>query len=229
MSTESSRERTRQAVQRLRDHIEGQITKKIWQSGTQLPTERMLASDFSISRNTVRRLLAHMETEGWIERHVGQGTFVLTAPDAPSERLDTLSVNPDEVMEARQLIEPLLARLVVIRASERELQSMRDLVKKGGQARSMSEFEDWDNQLHNAIAVASKNQYLISIIKGIHEDRQSPVWSGLRRRGLTDERRRIYQEDHEAIVAALSARDGDAAQEAITTHLTRVRSNLVIS
>ena len=229
MTTDSSRERTRHAVQRLRQNIESQITKKIWPSGTQLPTERALSTDYAISRNTVRRLLSHMEAEGWIERHVGQGTFVLASPDDTTERTDTLSVNPDEVMEARQLIEPLLARLVVARASERELLGMRNLVKKGAQARSMSEFENWDNQLHNSIAVASKNHYLISIIEGIHEDRQSPVWSGLRRRGLTDERRRIYQLDHEAIVTALSARDGDAARDAIASHLTRVRSNLVLS
>lgn len=229
MLIRNSRERTRQAVQSLRDHIESQIKQNLWPTGTQLPTERELSTEFSISRNTVRRLLASMETEGWIERHVGQGTFVLASPDRASERIDTLSVNPDEVMEARQLIEPLLARLVVIRASERELESMRNLVKKGAQARSMSEFEHWDNQLHNAIAAASKNHYLISIIEGIHGDRQSPVWSGLRRRGMTDERRRIYQADHEAIVAALSARDGEAAMEAIASHLTRVRSNLVLS
>jgi DNA-binding FadR family transcriptional regulator len=229
MSNTDARKRARAALGGLRDFIEERISGADWPPGTQLPTERDLAERFGVSRNTVRRLLRDMEASGWIERHVGRGTFARAAPSSIGPDLDAASVNPEEVMEARLLIEPMLARLVVARASERELEGLRKIVAAGGAARTMSDFEHWDNKLHKAIAAASKNQYLISIVEGIHAARRSATWAGLRRRGLTDERRKTYQADHEAIVAARCARDGGAARDAIAAHLGRVRDNLMLA
>ena len=224
----SVRQTARMAVTQARDIIESRIRDGSWPSGMQLPTERDLADSHGVSRNTVRRLLAVLEAEGWIERHVGRGTFVKAAPViSPEIGLDSRTVNPAEVMEARQLIEPLLAKLVVLRASEVELERLRTIVENGGRSASMADFEHWDNQFHRAIAEATKNQYLIKIVEGIHQARQSRAWSNLRRKGLTDERRRVYQADHEAIVAALSARNGDDARDAILSHLIRVQNNLM--
>jgi DNA-binding FadR family transcriptional regulator len=220
----------RKALAALRQFVESQVTDGHWPPGTQLPTERELAEQFAISRNTVRRQMLQLVSEGWIDRHVGRGTFAC----APPNRIDTAetdasTVNPEEVMEARLLIEPLLAKLVVIRASNAELLAMEEMLAAGAQSETMAEFEFWDNKLHRAIAEASKNQYLIKIVDGIHKARQSPAWFGLRRRGLTDERRQIYQEDHEKIVQALLRRDGEQAREAILSHLSRVRTNLMIT
>ncbi|MEQ8442533.1 MAG: FCD domain-containing protein [Alphaproteobacteria bacterium] len=228
MPIKQARKQARAALERLRSHIETQIRDGHWAVGTQLPTERELAAQFEVSRNTVRRLLREMEATGWIERHVGRGTFARIPKDKSSFELDAHSVNPEEVMEARLLIEPLLAKLVVTRASERELEGLQKLVAAGASAATMSEFERWDNELHKAIAASSKNHYLISIVEGIHAARQSPAWYALRRRGLTDDRRRTYQADHEAIVDALTLRDGDKARDAIAAHLGRVRDNLLL-
>ena len=92
----------------------------------------------------------------------------------------------------------------------------------------MAEFEQWDNKFHRAFASASKNQYLISIVEGMHRIRRSNGWGALRRRGLTDDRRRAYQKEHEEIVDAILARDADRAQRAIVEHLSHVKSNLLV-
>ena len=220
----------RKALAALRQFVETQVLEGHWPPGTQLPTERELADQFAISRNTVRRQMLQLVKEGWIDRHVGRGTFACAPPGASgASDPDASTVNPEEVMEARLLIEPLLAKLVVIRASNAELASMEDILAAGAKSETMAEFEYWDNKLHRAIAEASKNQYLITIVEGIHKARQSPAWFGLRRRGLTDERRQIYQQDHTAIVQALVRRDGEQAREAILSHLSRVRTNLMIT
>jgi len=203
-----------------------------------LPTERVLAEEHQLSRNTVRRVLEELEGEGWIYRHVGRGTFVRarngaeTAPsDAADDRADTADdrrVNPEEIMEARLLIEPLLGRLVVARASEAELDELDRIVAAGADVKDMADFEYWDNLFHRAIARAGNNKYLFQIVEGIHRSRRSAAWSGLRRRGLTEARRALYQADHEAIVKALRARDTETAEHAIYTHLQNVRRNLFL-
>ena len=105
---------------------------------------------------------------------------------------------------------------------------MERLVALGASAASMSEFERWDNQLHALIARISKNKYLATIVEGIHNARRAPAQRRPARRGLTDERRALYQADHERIVAALRQRDGEAAQAAILAHLQNVRRNLFL-
>lgn len=228
------RARARSGADALRHELTDGITAGSVRPGEKMPTERSLAERFGVSRNTVRRVLDGLESEGWIERHVGRGTFVRAAGAAndaapvPAE-MDSRAVNPEEVMEARLLIEPVLARLVVSRASERELEEMRALVRAGGEASSMGEFEHWDNKLHRSIAEASKNAFLIQIVEGIHRTRRSAGWAELRRRGLTDDRRRLYQADHQRIVDALAARDGEKAERAILQHLRHVRRNLLLT
>jgi len=236
----SNRLKARIGAEALRQQIEARIATGVWSAGSRLPTERSLATDFGIGRNTVRAVLADLEHDGRIERHVGRGTFVRPvsseqdgAPGTDSANaaalpFDIRNVNPTEVMEARLLIEPQLARLIVARASEREMEALNEIVRQGATADGMAAFEYWDNELHRALAAASKNQYLIGIVDGIHKVRQSKAWGALRRRGLTEERQRHYQSDHEEIVRALTSRDPEAAQKAISDHLRNVHSNLLI-
>lgn len=230
----NQRRRAQTNAQTLRDDLVERIRSGTMPPGSRLPTERDLSEQFRLSRNTVRRVLDSIADEGLIERHVGRGTFVCgigetnTLADGKAPVFDKRSVNPEEVMEARMLIEPMMARLIVSRATERELEGLEALVREGANATTMSEFEYWDNRLHRAIAAASKNMYLIQIVEGIHSARRSQAWSGLSRRGMTDDRRRLYQADHEKIVAALVMRDGLAAEEAILEHLQHVRRNLLL-
>ena len=200
-------------------------------AGSKLPAERALSLEYGISRGTVRRLLADLEGAGWIDRRRGSGTYLKrmeTAPEREDLVRDEKNLNPEEVMEARLLIEPLLARLIVSRATAHELEQLDFLVRAGARATSMAEFESFDNQLHRALADIAKNRYLSRIVDGIHTARQSSAWSALRRRGLDENRRRIYQTDHERIVAALCERDAESAEAAIVDHIQNVRRNLLL-
>ncbi len=209
--------------------LQGKIDSGEWKPGAKLPTERELAGKYKLGRNTVRRALGQLESRDLIHRQVGRGTFVSDAASATAPGvIDASVVNPEEMMEARLLIEPLLAALVVARASNAELEKIKMLVLRGRETRSMAEFEQWDNKFHRAFASASKNQYLISIVEGMHRIRRSDGWGALRRRGLTDDRRRAYQKEHEEIVEAILARDADRAQRAIVEHLSHVKSNLLV-
>lgn len=49
----------------------------IYSPGNKMPSESELVESFGASRPTVRRALAQLESEGFIERHMGAGTLVL--------------------------------------------------------------------------------------------------------------------------------------------------------
>jgi DNA-binding FadR family transcriptional regulator len=227
----NKRQLAHETADRLKSFILDGMRSGRWQPGHRLPTERELAGDFDASRGVVRQVLAELEADGRVVRHVGRGTFAAeaTAPAAApwngagSDR----SVNPEEVMETRLILEPALAGLAVARASELEIEEMQRLIRKGAGARDMAEFERWDRQLHQRIVEASKNTYLISVFAGIQRMRQTEAWGRLHRQGLTMKRLEVYQRQHAAIVEALVERDAGAAERATRAHLLSVRRNLL--
>ena len=134
---------------------------------------------------------------------------------------------PADVMTIRRLIEPQAMPLVVLWATTRDFAEMERCVAGGDRAPSYEEFETWDLALHRCIIAAAHSPLLAALYGVVESARHGQVWGDLKRRSATRQRRDLYQEDHRAIVAALRARDTDAAVEAMRTHLTRVAGHLL--
>ncbi|HEX7712891.1 MAG TPA: GntR family transcriptional regulator [Bacillota bacterium] len=66
----------------IKAQIKQQIERGILAPGEQLPTERELALDLGVSRNTVSQAFAELSEEGVIEVGQGKGTFVTEAASA---------------------------------------------------------------------------------------------------------------------------------------------------
>jgi DNA-binding FadR family transcriptional regulator len=200
----------------------------MWKAGHRLPTERELQVQLGVARNTVRKGLARLEREGKIVRHVGRGTFVAELKaNAPQNFLERLSgCSPAEVMEVRLLLEPRAAELAATRASSGELQFLMECLKGAEGASDLETFEHWDGLLHKTIIQATKNELLIGLYEAINAIRNRPEWAKLKERTVTVRRRRAYQKQHAALVAALSDRDRQATRHLMRTHLLAVRNNL---
>lgn len=63
----------------IKEQIKQQIDRGILAPGEQLPTERELALDLGVSRNTVSQAFAELAEEGVLEVGQGKGTFVTCA------------------------------------------------------------------------------------------------------------------------------------------------------
>jgi GntR family uxuAB operon transcriptional repressor len=204
-------------------------------ASSRLPTERQLASELDVTRTAVRNALGLLEAEGRISREVGRGTFLLAddatdvstmlAPDPGSEHPD--DVGPAHVMAARRLIEPRLIPLVVSWATERDFQEMDRCLAGGEGADTSDEFEAWDLALHRAIVLASHNQLVIRMYGAVEIARQGKIWGNLKRRSDSVPRRAARRREHGDLVAALRARDIDAAVLAMEDHLDQVEATLL--
>jgi GntR family transcriptional regulator len=69
----------RQLYLQLRERI----VRAGWLAGQALPTEEALCAEYGVSRITVRRALADLQAQGWVDRHRGRGTFVSARVPAP--------------------------------------------------------------------------------------------------------------------------------------------------
>jgi GntR family transcriptional regulator, uxu operon transcriptional repressor len=224
--------------------------------GSRLPTERRLAADLGVTRSGIRLALAALEADGVISREVGRGTFLRdaaagalaaahrgadeaadrlggngqgggTEPASPRDRLAAPDFAPADVMTVRRLIEPQALPLVVLWATARDFAEMERCIAGGDQAASYEEFETWDLALHRCIIAAAHSPLLVALYGVVESARHGQVWGDLKRRSATRQRRDLYQEDHQAIVTALRARDADGAVAAMRTHLARVAGHLL--
>lgn len=134
---------------------------------------------------------------------------------------------PADVMTIRRLIEPQAMPLVVMWATARDFGEMERCVAGGDHAVDYEEFEIWDLALHRCVIAAARSPLLAALYGVVESARHGQVWGELKRRSSSSQRRELYQEDHRAIVAALRARDTDAAVEAMRVHLARVAEHLL--
>ncbi len=192
--------------------------------GGKLPTERELATRFALPRNTVRKTLAQMEAEGAITRHVGRGTFLADTGGFPADSITHTS--PAELMEARMRLEPAMAELIVTNATPADFERMETCLDRSERGLTLNDFEIWDAALHQAMAAATHNRFVMRVFDMATAVRHQTEWGKLKDRVVTPERRINYQEEHRAIVTALKARDAERARLAILAHLQHARRNL---
>jgi DNA-binding FadR family transcriptional regulator len=233
-------------VQAVAAGIRGQIGGGAWPIGSQVPPERVLAEQYGLARNTLRRILKDLEAEGLLERHVGRGTFVRARPAAPagsngrgaagrvagSASGDELTAHlggasPADLMEVRLIIEPQVAALAASRATAEDIAAIETALKHGVAAKGLAEFEHWDAQLHLAIFRSAKNGILLAWCQAINTVRNEPAWYRLKKRSLTPDLRHAYDRDHTEIVAALKERDPEGARRVVFKHMSRVRDSLL--
>jgi DNA-binding FadR family transcriptional regulator len=226
MTAPISRARSREGAQRIREFILSGVQQGALDPGARLPTERELARRFSVPRNAVRKTLAQLEAEGSITRHVGRGTFLAGRPNGETDAFSVAHTSPAELMDARLRIEPALAELIVTNATPADFERMEACLDRAEKASTLDEFELWDQALHQALAEATHNRFVIRIFEMVTVFRQQAEWGKLKDRIVTPGRRGKYQEEHRAIVRALKERDAEGARAAVIIHLQHARRNL---
>jgi len=221
----------REASKLKADEIKRYVLERIdsgeWPPGHRLPTEKLIGEQFSAARNTVRKALGHLESQGNIIRHVGRGTFVGAGEPAASSDLASVDASPADINEIRVLLEPAIAELVVARATRADIRYARECLSNMQNANDIKEFEHWDAELHATIISSAKNELLNNIYDAIHQARQRMEWHEMKRRSIDDVRRGDYDRQHSNIVEALEQRDAIGLRAALSEHLKAVSSNML--
>ena len=77
-----------------------QITSGQWAAGAEMPSERELMQQYTLSRNTVRQALAQLDQDGLIVRSHGSGTRVANLSNSFHYLLNTFFENRDLLLRA---------------------------------------------------------------------------------------------------------------------------------
>jgi DNA-binding FadR family transcriptional regulator len=199
-----------------------------WSTAGRLPAERELAAHYGVARNTMRVAIRGLVRDGTLTREVGRGTFLASgsAPDFQSLTRSLAGASPLDVMTVRIMVEPEAAALAAARGTAAELDAVADAHAAAIHAVEPAQFEKWDAEIHQRIFAATRNAFLNDFHELLRLIHNQTLWIEIKRRSFSQDRRRRYCDEHEAIVRALLKRDSEAASSAMRIHLQSVGSNL---
>jgi GntR family transcriptional repressor for pyruvate dehydrogenase complex len=213
-----------QVVIQVRDMIrQGKL-----KPGDRLPSERELAKRLGMSRASLRPGLRFLAAMGVLESRHGSGNYIADGPPAlDSEPLRMLAAlhgfTPDEMFEARRLLEVGLAGLAAQHATDDHLATMAEEVAEMYAAlEDPQQYLIHDIRFHRAVAAGSGNQILAALM-----DMVSAVM--YERRSVTVERATDLRESaemHRKIYRLIRARKADEARVAMSEHLTLAQEAL---
>jgi DNA-binding FadR family transcriptional regulator len=215
-------------------------------AGGRIPPERTLANEMGVGRRSLRRALEILEQEGQITRHQGRGTFVqdktapATAPVALRPRDGDLATamsaipfdrileftNPLEVIEVRLAVEPVIARLAALRASQADIRRLQLLVAETREATDPAVYEKADEKFHRAVAEAARNALFLSLFDTLSASRRDATWRRLSENAHCFKRQSVHSASHQEIYEAIAARNSERAFECMYRHLSDVQRHV---
>ncbi|MBI2306691.1 MAG: FadR family transcriptional regulator [Rhodocyclales bacterium] len=201
--------------------LEARIQRGDYAPGAQLPTEKVLAETFGVSRAVVREAIARLKADGLIETRQGSGAFVAANPKSLNFRLAPSGEDGLlHIFELRTMIEATVAELAARRRNDDDIAAMRDALQRMDAALAGEiDGSEADDDFHLAIAAATHNQYVLRLAEFLGRQ-----FSESRRIAWVDNPRgmespREAQREHYALLDAIAAGNPAAARQAAHVHL----------
>ena len=174
------------------------------------PGDRLVESDlaerFGVSRTPIREALQRLETQSVLARD-GR-SLVVSSLDH-----DQLG----ELYTVRAELEGLAARLAAQHAAPEEVRVLWEMIRKDRELLDRPDLLARANKrFHRQIHLASHNRYLVQQLEMVHRSMALVSNTTLAVEG----RGQRALEEHEAVVRAIEAHDGEAADSAIRTHIS---------
>ncbi|WP_328460041.1 GntR family transcriptional regulator [Streptomyces sp. NBC_00448] len=190
-------------------------------SGSIEPNTRLTEADltrmFSVSRSTMRAILARLAQEGYVTSEVNRG--VRTRSFSPDEARD--------ILEARETLESALAGWAAERATEEEIAQLRAILEEMADAHSRDDqvaYSQGNRRFHQLVKNAA-HQYTLA---RAYDTLLYPLVMRQYRNLSAHHPRAGSYEEHQAILLAIVTRNTAAATAAMRHHVATARHALVL-
>lgn len=199
------------AYERLKDAL----VTLVYKPGEYLNTAQVMER-FELGRTPIHQALHRLSAEGLVQIIPRKGAVA-----APLSIHDAI-----ELIDVRLANEMLCLRLAAVAITDAELKQLASIsaeFEKAASQQQTAALTNADRRFHEVIAQASRNVILQDILNVLHA-RAQRFWAiSLSTVGHIEE----VMAEHRAILAALQARDADAAANAVREHILSFRESLL--
>jgi len=203
-------------VQYVIDTLTRRIFTQEYGVDERLPSERQLAQDLGVARNTVREALDQLEERGLIRRRAGSGSFVTYDPTGASESMAPVAADtgPLQLQVVRGILEPEMVRLAIISMPPRQIEALGETLSQMEAVQTdAGAFVRLEEEFHRQIAGGTGNPLLMACYNLVIDARRQSFRAAMYRRHLTPSRIAAYQRAYNALFNAIAARDIEEATE----------------
>lgn len=238
---------TEGVLRRIEELVLGEL-----EPGTALPSESELATEFRVSRLTVREAIRSLQARGLVEIQRGRRPTVAWPNPRPVGDYFAAAIRRDpsqllELLEVRRALEVHIASLAALQASRAAVSTMelalaqmrevagghRDELASGhgdevttGHGDELAAVNAADLRFHESLAAASGNQLLVHLMEAMEQPLRASRLQSLRghlTRGGTVE---DVIEQHQRILDRVRDRDPAGAGAAMQDHLGQTARDL---
>jgi GntR family transcriptional regulator, transcriptional repressor for pyruvate dehydrogenase complex len=203
------------AIATIRERIEGGL----YPVGSLLPAQRQLSEELAISRASLREALSTLEALGMLTIRAGKGVYVTSAEaSSPHPWRFADRSSPPDTYQMRYALEGFVARMAALAIGDSDVAWLEQNLNALHEALACDELDEaaqLDFDFHMRIVSVAGNAAIESILRSsadiMKESQRMPFY----RRELV----LSTHHEHALIVAALKARDSNAAGVAIEQHI----------
>jgi DNA-binding GntR family transcriptional regulator len=192
-----------------------------YQPGVWLRQQR-IAEELGVSQMPVREALKRLAAEGMVE-HI------------PYRGVRVAKITPEDVQDVyahRSFLEGRAAAQAAQHIQPQELETLWGIHEQMGQRQALehiAEYRQLNRQFHELIFQASRRPYLIRTLSQLWSAFPTMLWGNFLQTAVATlpNRDATDQQEHTAILHALTAKDSQGAERAMRQHIEAVASELL--
>lgn len=230
MSTPDRPARPKKTALLIAQRLVSEIEDGGLEPGVVLPPEREMLARYGVARGSLREALRYLEMQGVVTMRPGPGGGPIVSTPGPQHLASTLGLLLElsgavfrVIPEGRLILEPPLCAIAAEQASDEVIEQIAEAAARmRADVGDMGAFFHENSRFHSLIAWASDNPlfgHLISSLRWITDGTSLGVDYSVRRR-------LAICAAHDKIVAALLARDPEAARTAMHEHMVEALAYL---
>lgn len=226
---------TQKISDQVAQHLELLIIEGTFVAGEKLSSERDLATQYGVSRPSIRDAIKKLEAKGLVTRKQGGGTFISSQLNSPFEAplFELLANNPEshyDLLEFRFALEGVCAYYAALRGTPEEFEKIKQIYLD---IEENSQLEDLDGQsqavvqFYIAIAEASHNVLLIHLLRGVSDLLQHNVKENLQVFQQNTEVKVQLRQHRSELMNAIVTGEPGKARAANRQHLAFIEKSLL--
>ena len=190
-----------------------QIEESKIKIGDKLPSERILAKQYNVSRIVIREVVSYLKAINVVESIQGSGNFVRNYPKNSSFEITLPNYDIDDLIESRKIIEKAIASLVIKNSDQLLIDKIEEILfefKRSIQSKDLNGVLEQDYNFHQIYAQYSKNSVIENFLNYLTNFMHEKYWKVLKEDYLfTNTYNKKTLENHKNIFKALKEKDLD--------------------
>lgn len=211
-------------------HVEDELASGSLPVGSRLPAERALAEQLGVSRASVREGIRVLEAMGVVRTAAGSGPesgavvvadTALGITAALRLHLASRTLPVEDVVRTRTLLEAWAVREAAARASDSDLAAAAALLHEmDAPGIDAERFHALDADFHLTLTRAAGNEVVTAMMTALRGAITGYVLTAVPRLADWPATARRLRRQHRAVLAAVTAGDGEKAARLVTAHIT---------